>query len=149
MEFKKNIINVFDVVGFSPNGVEKDGFQSRMLIDEESVGSKHLLMSHYTLKKGRENIAGTHRAPYDEIYYILKGHAVLYIGDPSKKYSLGPNTSVFIPSGTKHGLKNIGNEDFELLGIFALPIEEGINPIYDARKKQWGKTFKIQSSESG
>lgn len=147
MNYKKNIVNVFNGEGFSPNGEKKDGFQSRLLIDNESVDSKKLVMSHYTLKKGKKNIPCTHGCPYDEIYYILKGNAILYIGEPVEKYHLSPNTAVFIPCGTRHGLKNIGNEDFELLGIFAGPLKQGINPIYDGRKKQWGKTFKLHESD--
>ncbi len=148
MKFEKNIINVFNVLGFSPNGEEKDGYQSRLLVDEESVGSKRLVMSHYTLRKGIKNVPAAHYCPYDEIYFILKGNAILYIGEPVEKYYLSPNTAVFIPCGTRHGLKNVGNEDFELLGIFAFPFREGANPIYDERKKQWGKTFRLQNLES-
>lgn len=143
---RKLVFNRKDVVGFSPPG-EEDVFVSRMLIDEESVGSRQLVVNQFTLKPGKWIGQGSHPEPYDEFYYVISGRALLRLGDPPETYDVGPGTVVFIPAGTLHGLENIGDEDFEILTVVPRPLVEGANSIYDARRRAWGKTFKLVDEE--
>jgi mannose-6-phosphate isomerase-like protein (cupin superfamily) len=82
-----------------------------------------------------------HRAPYDEIYYVLKGEAVLRMDGVD--YDIGKDTVIFIPGGTFHALSNKSEtEDFVLLTIWPGQPEPGVNEVYDLRKEAWGTTFR-------
>ena len=136
---KETIFKVKDVVGFSLPG-DEDTYQSRMLVDPESVGSEKVSINHFTLKPGKSTSSGSHPEPYEEVYYILRGKARLTIGDETRE--VGPDTVGYIHWGTNHQLVNIGETDLEILTIWQLPIREGANPIYDERKRVWGTSFK-------
>ena len=142
----KLVFKAKDVAGFSLGGAE-DSWESRLLIDKGGVGSNSLVMNHFTLKPGRSTgDAGSHPEPFEEVYYVLSGAGVVYLGDPAEEFNLEPGIVVFIPAGTDHRVVNTGGEDLELLTIMpaelgALP--EGANPVYDGRRRAWGKTFKL------
>ena len=129
------------VVGFSPDGME-DTFVSRMLVDRESVGSETMVANHFTLKPGKTTDAGSHPAPYDELYYVLRGTGIVHLGDPPEATEIRPDSVAFIPNGTTHSLKNTGSEDLELLTVMPAQMVEGGNPLYDARLKAWSTSFK-------
>ena len=115
-----------------------------MLIDEESV-AKRISLNHFTLKPGKDIGGGKHPCPYEEIYYILRGQGSLTIGD--KTCEVGPDTIAYIPCEEFHKLENIGNIDLEILTIWSLPIKEGADTVYDARKRLWGRSFKKITDE--
>ena len=48
----------------------------------------------------------------------------------------------FIPNGTNHSLENTGIEDLELLTVMPAQLVEGGNPLYDARLRAWGTSFR-------
>ena len=129
------------VVGFSPDGMEET-FVSRLLVDRESVGSSTMVANHFTLKPGKSTDAGSHPAPYDELYYVLRGTGVIYLGDPAEATQIGPDSVAFIPNGTNHSLTKTGTEDLELLTVMPAQLVEGGNPLYDARIRAWGTSFR-------
>ncbi len=137
---KARTVKVDEVEGFVLSG-DEGKYISRLLVDAESVGSSSVVVMHFTLMKGMETDGGKHSCPYEEVYYILCGHAIVTVGE--EEINIGPNTVVYIPCDTFHKLKNIGNEDLEMLTIMPLHPKEGVNPIYDERKKQWGTSFRL------
>jgi mannose-6-phosphate isomerase-like protein (cupin superfamily) len=136
------VFKVKDVVGFSPTGAE-ESYVSRLLIDGQSVGSEHLVVNHFTLKPGRRTGHGAHPSPYDELYYTLRGRAVLRLGEPPEEFELEPDTVAFIPGGTAHSLQNTGTEDLELVTVMPHQLVEGVNPLYDERRRAWGTSFRM------
>jgi mannose-6-phosphate isomerase-like protein (cupin superfamily) len=137
------VFSAKQVQGFSPPGAE-DKYVSRMLVDKESVGSQQLVVNHFTLKPGKSTgAAGSHPLPYDELYYVLRGRAVLRLGDPPEVFELEPDTVAFIPASTLHTLENHSSEDFEILTVMPEQLVEGANPLYDARKRLWGTSFRL------
>ena len=138
----KLVFRAKDVAGFSPRGAE-DSYVSRMLIDKESVGSTALVMNHFTLRPGKRSEPGSHPDPYDEVYYVLRGRALLQLGDPPEVFELEPDTVAFIPSGTSHSLENIGTEDLELITLMPGQLREGVNTVYDERRRTWGTSFRL------
>jgi mannose-6-phosphate isomerase-like protein (cupin superfamily) len=88
---------------FSPPEFQ-DVFLSRMLLDGDNSGSDRLQVNHCVLKPGCGLPGAVHRPPYDEIYYVLSGEAVLRMDD--EDHDLGKDTLVFIPGGTFHALTN-------------------------------------------
>ena len=142
---RKLVFNVQDVAGFTPCGSE-DSFVSKLLIDNKGAGSNSLVVNHFTLRPGkRTGEAGSHPEPFDEVYYVLAGTGIVYLGDPAQEFQLSSGVVVFIPGGTLHRVVNTGTEDLELLTIMPGELPEGINPLYDERRRVWGKTFKLVS----
>jgi mannose-6-phosphate isomerase-like protein (cupin superfamily) len=118
------------------------------LVDQESVGSKRLTVNHFTLKPGKSTGAGSHPEPYDELYYVLHGHARLRLGDPPETFDIEPGTVAFIPAGTSHALDNTGTEDLEILTVMPEQLVQGANPLYDARLQAWGTSFRLISDDT-
>jgi mannose-6-phosphate isomerase-like protein (cupin superfamily) len=136
------VFNVQQIAGFSPSGAE-DVFVSRLLVDKESVGSRYLVVNHFTLKPGKATEAGSHPDPYDELYFVLRGRALLRLGDPPEVFELERDTVAFIPAGTIHALENTGTQDLEILTVMPQQLAEGANPLYDARLREWGTSFRL------
>ncbi|NLG50059.1 MAG: cupin domain-containing protein [Chloroflexi bacterium] len=143
---KERVVQVDEIMGFSPKGLE-DAYISRLLIESEGVGSDRLMLVHATLKPGKNpGGGGSHPAPYDEAYYILRGQGRMEFGD-GEVYDVGPNTAIFIPGDTWHMITNVGDEDLEFLTIWPItPAEEGINGVSDERKRAWGVNFRKKES---
>jgi mannose-6-phosphate isomerase-like protein (cupin superfamily) len=138
----KLVFNAQQVVGFSPRGYEHD-FESRMLVDAESVGSQRLVMNYFVLKPGKSTDPGDHPTPFDEIYYVLRGQGVVYLGPEHEPFDLIPDSVVFIPSGTTHALTNTGSDDLEMITVMPGPLAAGANTLYDERKATWGTSFRL------
>ena len=138
---RKLVFNAKEIEGFSPSGSE-DAFESRLLVDQESVGSQRLVMNHFTLRPGKNTDAGSHPAPFDEIYYVLHGRGTVYLGEQREPHAIGPDSYVFIPCGTLHYLVNQSDQDLEMITLMPGPLVKGGNPLYDARKETWGTSFR-------
>ena len=137
---KGTVVKVGKVMPFSPPE-SKGEYSSKMLIDESNSGSKRLQINHGTLKAGCSTGPGVHKPPYDEIYYVLSGEAVLHMDGVD--YDIDKDTVVFIPGGTVHSLTNKSKtEDFVIITIWPGQPEPGVNEVYDMRRKIWGKTYR-------
>jgi mannose-6-phosphate isomerase-like protein (cupin superfamily) len=134
-----------DVAPFSPPGAET-AFESRLLIDSTGVGSTALAVNHFTLKPGHSTEAGAHPRPYDEVYYVLRGHARVTLGEPPEDHEIAPDMVVFIPGGTRHALLNTGPDDLEIVTMMPHEMREGVNGLYDARLRAWGTGFRLIDS---
>lgn len=144
---KERVVKVSDIMGFSPEETG-GGYVSRLLIESEGMGSSKLMLVHATLKPGEtpgdpEDHGAAHPAPYDEAYYILRGCGRMEFGEGEECYEVGPDTAIFIPGDMLHKITNIGTEDLEFLTIWPIiPMEEGVNGVYDERKRVWGTSFR-------
>ena len=133
------IVRVNKVKSFSPSDLSGI-YTSKMLIDIENCGSERLQINHATLAAGCSIPGSAHKPPYDEVYYVLSGKAVLNLD--GVEHEIVKDTVIFIPGGTIHSLTNESKtEDFVFLTIWPGTPEPGVNGIYDMRKKVWGKTY--------
>ena len=140
---KQVVIQVKDVAGFTPTGGEGK-YESRLLVDAESVGSQNLVVNHFTLKPGQKTYPGHHPAPFEEVYYILRGHGILTLGRRVKrKYEVGPDTVAYIAAMEDHQIENVGTEDLEMITMMAKQPAPGVNSLYDERKQKWGTSFRL------
>ena len=145
------IVHVNEIESFTLPGNE-GVYESQCLIDREGVGSERLGVNRFTLKAGKELRALSHPVGADECYYVLHGQARLTLGgDPqtgegSSVHEIGPDTAVFIPGGTYHGIENPGAEDLVLLTMWPTLPTPGANHIYDARKHAWGTSFRKKAA---
>jgi len=134
------VVRATTVMPFTPEGYEGQ-FESKMLIDRTNSASEKLQVNQFVLKPGCRTEGAIHGEPYDEVYYVLSGEAVLHLADEA--YDIGKDTIIFIPGGTFHSLDNKSQtEDFVLLTIWHTHPEKGVNEVYDMRKEAWGRTFR-------
>lgn len=140
---KEKVVKVSEIMGFAPSG-SGGSYISRLLIESEGVGSSRLMLVHATLKPGKApGDAASHPSPYDEAYYILRGQGLMEFGDGKESYVVEPDTAIFIPADTLHKITNTGTEDLEFLTIWPItPAEEGVNGVFDERKRLWGTSFR-------
>ena len=140
---KLRVVRADEVMPFSPAGTGGK-YKSRLLIESEGVGSERLMLNEVTMAPGSSSgEAGSHPIPYDETYYILRGQARVDFGDGEESYDVAPGTAIFIAAGTKHKITNMGTDDLTFLTIWPLqPTEEGVNGVWDGRKRAWGTTFR-------
>ena len=134
------VVKVDRVMPFSPPGAE-DTYVSKMLIDASNSGSERLQINHGVVKAGHRLPGSAHPPPYDEIYYVLSGQAILKMDDVD--YDLEKNMVVFIPAGTFHALTNKSQtEDFVIITVWPGTPEPGANEVYDLRKESWGTSYR-------
>jgi mannose-6-phosphate isomerase-like protein (cupin superfamily) len=111
-------------------------YSSKMILDNIVAGAETVQINEGTLKGGRSTGGGVHKK--DEIYYIVKGEAVIHLDD--KTFDIKAGSVVFIPGGVFHSLDNKSEtEDFVLL-TFWMKAED--NEVYNLRMQKWGKSFK-------
>ena len=118
-----------------------ESYSSKLLMDDFVAGTEAININEGTLKPGGKTGAGTHKE--NEIYYAVKGQAVLYLDDEPR--DLKPGIVVFIPGGVKHSLDNTSaTEDFVLLTMWE---KAEYNGVHHARVKAWGTSFKTIDEE--
>ncbi len=111
-------------------------YSSKMLLDDFVAGTQAINVNEGTLKGGGKTGGAVHEA--DEVYYVLKGEAVLHLGDETA--DIKPGDLIFIPAGVFHSLDNKSQaEDFVLLTLWQ---RASSNEVWHTRLKAWGKTFK-------
>ena len=130
---KGKIVHTREVKPF----VCSDTYSSKMLLDDIVAGGKSIHINEGTLKGGGDTLPGAaHEAT--EIYYVVKGDAVLIMDGAESDIS--PGSVVYIPAGCHHALKNkSADEDFVLLTLWE---DTAHNEVYHERVKAWGKSFK-------
>ena len=55
-----------------------------------------------------------------EVYYVLSGRGVVYLGQERKEIAIEPNMALYIPNGMLHGITNTGREKL-LVAFFVAP----------------------------
>ncbi len=111
-------------------------YASRMILDHVVTGRDGVIqMNHGTVKAGCALGGGVHDE--DEIYYILSGHGKLQLDE--EIIDVVPNQVIFIPAGCFHALDN--RESEEDMCILTFWKDYRYNEAYEARMKQWGKSF--------
>ena len=129
---KGKVVNSWEVKSY----VVDHTYSSKMVMDDIVADGKSTLIVEGTLKAGCSTPGGVHTAT--EIYYIVKGEALLHLGE--EKIDIKQGSLVYIPAGVFHALDNKSKtEDFVLLTLWE---EAKHNELYHARIKAWGKSFK-------
>lgn len=75
--------------------------------------SQNIEVVHLHLKPGE--ILEKHTNPFDVIFYVLEGKAMIESGN--EKALVQKNESVYIQTGVSRGIENISINDFKLLVI--------------------------------
>ena len=113
-----------------------ESYSSKLLMDDFVAGTPAININEGTLKGGCSTGAGVHEE--NEIYYAVKGEAVLHLDD--ERRDLKPGTVAFIPGGVRHSLDNKSEtEDFVLLTLWE---KADYNGVHHMRIEAWGTSFR-------
>jgi len=93
---------------------------SYQLISPSSVGSRKFLITVVEVRPGGSTPLHEHRT-VESMYYILEGRGEVLSG--RDKRILGPDTAVYFPAGSTHGIRNVGRTRLRYLSCHAPPYE--------------------------
>jgi len=93
---------------------------SYQLVSPSSVGSRKFLITVVEVRPGGSTPLHEHRT-VESMYYILEGRGEVLSG--REKRILGPDTAVYFPAGSTHGIRNIGRTRLRYLSCHAPPYE--------------------------
>lgn len=98
---------------FNPAKIEstKAGYQY-WFADRNFADGKTLKLS---VARPHEATHAPHRHAEDEFFFVLEGKAEFYLNGKTKV--VGPYTSLYCPSNSEHGIRNVGNSDLRYLVI--------------------------------
>ena len=82
-----------------------EGFSTNLLIGESNSGS--LDISIQITDVDPRGMQFLHSHEQEQCYYIIKGKGLVIIDEESEEVKEGD--AIFIPSGSTHGIKNIGD----------------------------------------
>ena len=102
-------------------------FRWKYMADSTQIKSHGLSCGVLVLPPG-ENLPLHHHSP-QEVYIIRKGEGLLLSSSGSTK--VYKDSFVYIPNNLKHGLKNTGKEDLELLWIFPTDCWEEVEYVFE------------------
>ena len=125
------------------------GYHSQHVLGRATTGLHDLLLNRGTVDP-HAALHGTNHPDNDEVYYIVRGSAVVDLGgDPwtgvgCETFRVEPDTVVFIPAGTFHRLRNDADAPLVLLTLWPQPAMSGGNGIHDRRLAEWGSGFRLR-----
>ncbi len=89
---------------------EKELPEEKILVDLEET--EKIALGYISVKEGESTTARTHDDE-EEIYVVLKGKAILTIGDEERE--VGPGSVAYVPRNKKHWFKCTSKEKLEYL----------------------------------
>ncbi len=104
----ENCVNKFDLTKAKKSN---SGYQY-WFADKKFTEENTLKMS--IVQPGKSTHA-PHRHPEEEFFYILEGKASFYLN--GKTVEVSPNTSLYCPPNSEHGISNAGDQDLKYLVI--------------------------------
>ncbi|MFZ5944743.1 MAG: cupin domain-containing protein [Bacillota bacterium] len=89
---------------------------AKIFFDDVTIPGAHMSIGLFRFEPGQKGPKHVHEEEV-EVYYCLKGKGVVVVDQ--EEFVLEPNSALYIPPKAYHETKNISEEDFEFLGIFA------------------------------
>ncbi len=101
---------------------------SYQVISPNTVGSRKFMITVVDVRPGGSTPPHEHRTS-ESMYYILEGRGEVTSGRETKV--IGPDTAVYFPAGSTHGIRNVGRTRLRYVSCHAPPYE--IEELY----KSW------------
>src|SRR5256885_17249214 len=107
----------------SAKALKGDKSLSYQVISPGNVGSRKVLITVVEIRPGGSTPVHEHRT-VESMYYILEGRGEVTSG--REHQVLGPDTAVYFPAGSSHGIPDVGKARLRDLVFHAAPygIEE-------------------------
>ncbi len=110
-------VNSEDIAwGPHPNPAHKQVFLKSLV---DSTTNPLATFNLIKVERGGEIVPHVHEASAETIYFT-GGRGLGLLGQDTKEYQVGE--LVYVPLGTRHGFKNIGDEDMYLVTVFTPPL---------------------------
>ncbi|TLZ90242.1 MAG: cupin domain-containing protein [Methanobacteriota archaeon] len=93
---------------------------SYQLITPDNAGSRKFLITVVDIRPGGSTPVHEHRT-VESMYYIVEGRGEVTSGRERKV--LGPDTAIYFPAGSTHGIRNVGRGRLRYLSCHAPPYE--------------------------
>jgi mannose-6-phosphate isomerase-like protein (cupin superfamily) len=101
------------------------------------TGSRKFLLTVVHVDAGGITPVHEHES-VDSAYYILEGRGE--VSDGKTKKAVGPETAIFFPAGSSHGIRNVGRGRLVYVSCHAPPYE--IEELY----REWSRSEKLMST---
>lgn len=101
----------------SPRYVREEGITSYLLASPRTCGAKRLTVTLVEIAPAGEQ--RIHRHDPEQIYFVFEGGGLMTVGEKEERVAAGD--CVFIPSGTRHGLRNDGQTLLKYVSATAPP----------------------------
>ncbi len=91
----------------------------KTIFTPENVGAKNFRFSvgYFDPNEGLQ----VHIHPEsEEVYYVVSGKGIVYLGKDRKQISIEPGMSLYVDAGTPHGITNTGKEKL-IVAFFVAP----------------------------
>ena len=92
--------------------ITRDGSEIRELMHPDTQGNKQQSLAEAIIKPGEITLLHKHIRS-EEIYFILQGEGDMKLDN--KTIQVNSGDSICITPGTKHNIRNTGNEDLKIL----------------------------------
>lgn len=99
-----------------------DKSRSYQMINPDNAGSRRFMITVVEVRPGGSTPPHEHRT-VESMYYILEGHGEVPTGKSGRGKVVGPNTAVYFPAGSTHGIRNTGRVKLVYLSCHAPPYE--------------------------
>jgi mannose-6-phosphate isomerase-like protein (cupin superfamily) len=98
--------------------ITKDRSEIRSILDRTNSSVRNQSLAEATVLPGTETGEHVH-AKTEEIYYVLRGHGIMTVGDEQRE--VVPGDGILIPPGARHKISNTGEEPLVFLCCCAPP----------------------------
>ncbi|WP_372631000.1 cupin domain-containing protein [Cohnella sp.] len=127
--------------------VVDETYSSKMLIDHTNSATKNVQINMGIVAPGAKHADHRHGSDYDEVYLIQRGRAMVRLD--GVEHELEAGDVVFIPGGSMHAIENrSASEELVIFTVWSRLPEQGANPVYDQRLREWGKSYRTVDEEA-
>ncbi len=98
----------------------RGGQVSHLLLAPGQFGTENLSVTWVEGEPGSEQAVHSHEGR-EQVYVIVQGQGAMRVGDEVEE--VGPGTLIYVPPGTGHSIKNIGDERLVYVSSTSPPFE--------------------------
>ncbi len=98
----------------------RGGQVSHLLLAPGQFGTENLSVTWVEGEPGSEQNVHSHEGR-EQVYVIVQGQGAMRVGDEVQE--VGPGTLIYVPPGTGHSIKNIGDERLIYVSSTSPPFE--------------------------
>lgn len=108
--------------------ITKDGSEIRSILDRTNSTAIHQSLAEATLPPGAET-EEHHHPRAEEMYYVLRGRGLMTL--EGERREVEPGDGILIPPGTRHTIRNTGQEPLVFLCCCSPPYSDEDTVLVD------------------
>ena len=98
------------------------------LLSADRTPSRDMTCGVAEIAPGRPDVLHPHRHAQAEIYHFLSGTGVVHID--AAEHAVRAGTTLFIPGGLSHGVRNTGDGPLRLFYVFAVDSFDEVHYVF-------------------